>query len=77
MKYVVKIKFKTNNLAITKHLHPEVHLNNAPQFSPYHTENTDRLIIATGWLMLFTKIIGIYCDNHMKHKNKICKMQGF
>ena len=73
MKYVVKIKFKMNNLAITNHLHPEVHLNNTPQFSLYHTENTVRLIIATGRLKLFTKIIGIYCDNHMKHINKICE----
>lgn len=69
-KYVVKIKFKTENLAITNHVYPEVHLNYTQQFSPYHTENTVRLTIATGRLM-FTKMIGIYCDNHMKHINKI------
>jgi hypothetical protein len=40
---VVKIKFKTNSLAITNHLKPEVHPINTQQFSTYRTENTVRL----------------------------------
>jgi hypothetical protein len=76
MKYVVKIKLKTNNLTITNHLYREVHLHNTQQFSPYHTENAVCLITATGRLMLFTKIIGIYCDNQTKHINKICEQDA-
>lgn len=75
----LKVKFRkgVNKLHMFNTVKHEIYWNCILKFSYGLTENTACLLRKINQLMLYTKVIGIYCDNCTGHKYTLGKRQEF
>jgi hypothetical protein len=57
-------------------LEREMYQNNSSKFNSFLTESTVLLHCRAGWCMLFSEMMSVHCENHMKHTNTRCKQDA-